>query len=106
MGTIHYRAVHTKNPWRKVNNHKTLESALGSPNGAVGLFARKVRINYETHGDPLYVFVWEDGAQSGYLVLPDAESPNEVRKVSFPMNEILAFDRKGGASQEEIRKYL
>jgi 5-methylcytosine-specific restriction protein A len=106
MGSIHYRAVHTKSPWRKVNSHKTLKSALDSQDGAVGLFARKVRINYETHGDPLYVFVWEDGAQEGYLIIPDMESQNGVRKVSIPMDEILAFDLKGGASEEELRKYL
>lgn len=46
MGNICYRAVHTKSQWRKVNTHQSLSAAVTGKDGAAGLFARKVRINY------------------------------------------------------------
>jgi len=60
--------VHTKSPWRKVGHHKTLEAAIDGKDGAAGLFAHKARIDYEEHGDPRYVIVWKQGAQSGFVI--------------------------------------
>lgn len=57
MVKVNYRAVHTKSMWRKVSTHQSLESAINGKDGAAGLFARKARINFETHGDPCYVQV-------------------------------------------------
>lgn len=57
---VNYRALHVKTSWRKVKGHESINNALrGSEDGAVGLFASRVRIVYERHGAPLYV-VWED----------------------------------------------
>ena len=106
MGNINYRAVHTKSMWRKVNTHQSLESAINGKDGAVGLFARKVRINYETHGDPCYVIVWEQGAQSGFVIKSDPSAPNGIRQASIPISAILAFESKGQASQSELSKYF
>ncbi|WP_373975846.1 hypothetical protein NT239_03525 [Chitinibacter sp. SCUT-21] len=106
MGNINYRAVHTKSIWRKVSNHQSIESAINGKDGATGLFARKVRINYETHGDPCYVVVWEQGAQSGFVIKPDPATPNGIRQVSIPIAVILAFESKGQVSQLELDSYF
>jgi hypothetical protein len=106
VGNINYRAVHTKSLWRKVSTHQSLESAINGKDGAAGLFARKVRINYETHGDPCYVFVWEQGAQSGFVIKSDSSAPKGIRQVSIPISDILAFESKGQASQSELRRYF
>ncbi|MGH2567809.1 MAG: hypothetical protein ACRDGA_05675 [Bacteroidota bacterium] len=106
MGNVNYRAVHTKTLWRKVGNHQSLDSAINGKDGAAGLFARKVRINYETHGDPLYVLVWEQGAHSGYVIKPDANGPKGIQKVSIPVADILTFERRGQANHSELEKYF
>ena len=106
MGAIHYRAVHTKSQWRKVNNHQSLAAAVTGKDGAAGLFARKVRINYDTHGDPLYVVVWEDAAPTGLVIAPDPGAPDGIRQVSVPIDEILAFERKGRATLAELQSYF
>jgi hypothetical protein len=48
--SIIYRAVHVRTAWRRAFNHKTLELALHGINGAAGLFAGRVRIDYIMHG--------------------------------------------------------
>lgn len=105
-GAISYRAIHTKNMWRKVGNHTSLDKAILGNDGAVGLFARKVRISYETHGDPLYVLVWEAGAQNGYAVKPDFAASNGIRVTTIPMGELLRFEAAGQASQRDIEKFF
>ena len=106
MAKVNYRAVHTKSMWRKVSTHQSLESAINGKDGAAGLFARKARINFETHGDPCYVLVWEDGAQSGFIIKLDPSAPKGIRQVSIPISEILAFESKGQASQSELGRYF
>ena len=106
MGNINYRAVHTKTLWRKALNHKSIESAINGNDGAAGLFAKKVRINYGTHGDPCYVVVWEQGAQSGFVIRPDPSAPKGIQQVSIPISDILAFESSGYASQSELVKYF
>ncbi|MBK6280838.1 MAG: hypothetical protein IPF57_23245 [Gammaproteobacteria bacterium] len=106
MGSINYRAVHTKSTWRKVVTHKSLESAIYGKDGAVGLFARKVRINYATHGDPKYVVVWEQGASSGTIVRPDPTQAGGIRVAIAPIAEIHAFERRDGASPQELDRYF
>lgn len=105
-GVIHYRAIHTKNIWRKVSSHKSLENAILGRDGAVGLFARKVRISYETHGDPLYVLVWESGALNGYVVKADANTSNGIQIADVPMRDMLEFEARSRASQRELEKYF
>lgn len=56
---IQYRAVHTKTRWRKAGGHGSVDRAVYGRNGAAGLFAGKVRTDYERHGRPLYVLVWQ-----------------------------------------------
>lgn len=106
MGNISYRAVHTKTLWRKVNSHESLESAINGKDGAAGLFARKVRINYETHGDPRYVIALEQGAQSGFVIKANPTSPKGIQQTTIPISDILAFERNGKASPSELERYF
>lgn len=106
MGDINYRAVHTKTLWRKVSNHQSVESAINGKDGATGLFAKKARINYETHGDALYVLVWKEGEIGGVIIKPDPEACNGIRQASIPISDILAFDDRGQASQSELEMYF
>ena len=39
--TIKYRAVHAKNTWRKVNSHRSLDSAIRGNDGARNLLLRR-----------------------------------------------------------------
>lgn len=105
-GSIHYRAIHTKSLWRKVNSHKSLDGAINGKDGAAGLFARKVRINYGTHGDPLYVLVWESGASSGYVIKADPSGANGIRIASAPMADLQRFEMREQASQRELEPYF
>lgn len=105
-GSIHYRAIHTKTQWRKSRGHQSLESALHGKDGAAGLFARKVRINYAMHGDPLYVLVWQEGARSGHAIMADAAGAKGIRVASVPMEHLLDFEARGQASQADLEKYF
>lgn len=101
-GCVHYRAVHAKTPWRKVDRHGSIAAALDGKDGAVALFARKVRINYEAHGDPKFVLVWQEGASTGWIVRPDPEQRDGVMKSEVPAAALLVFERTGFASESEI----
>lgn len=105
-GKIHYRAIHAKNMWRKVNSHTSLDKAILGKDGAVGLFARKVRIDYEKQGDPLFVLVWEGGADSGYVIKPDSSSPNGIRVARAPMRDLMEFDDRGQVSLRTLDAYF
>lgn len=101
--SISYRAVHAKTPWRKVGGHKSLQSALaGQRDGAPGLFARKVRINYEVHGEPLFAVIWEDGASYGYVVKKDSSTSNGTVSAKVPIEVLLRYEKNGGASSAEL----
>ena len=105
-GSINYRAIHTKNMWRKVGNHTSLESAILGKDGAAGLFARKVRIDYAKHGDPLYVLVWESGAKTGYVIKADPSDPRGIRVAGVPSQDLLNFEARGQAGQRELEQYF
>lgn len=104
--TINYRAVHTRTAWRKASNHASLDSAIYGKDGAAGLFARKVRIRYETHGDPMYVLVWIDGEQSGYVVKPDATAAKGIIVAPLPVAHVLEFEARRSASVSELEPYF
>jgi 5-methylcytosine-specific restriction protein A len=99
MSAINYRAMHTKTKWRKVRNHKSLETALDGKDGAAGLFARKVRIDYAKHGDPLYAFIWEDGATQGWAVKPSSDG---ISKKQVPLHLIIDLENSDGGSQAAL----
>lgn len=106
MGNINYRAIHTKALWRKVSTHRSLDAAINGKDGAAGLFARKARINYATHGDPLYVLVWETGSASGYVIKADGAAPSGLRKAVIPIGTIQQFEDRGQASPAELERFF
>jgi hypothetical protein len=106
MGIVNYRAVHTKSLWRKVGTHQSLDAAISGKDGAAALFARKARIDYERHGDPRYVIVWERGASSGFVIRHDANSPGDMEQAPIPLGDIDAFESRGQASDYELAKYF
>lgn len=101
---INYRAVHSKTVWRKVATHRSLESAIHGRDGAAGLFARKVRIDYEKHGDPLFALVWEDGAVNGYVIRPDKASPTGIRQVPVPIDLLMNCENAGQADHSVLER--
>ena len=105
--TVNYRAVHKNTPWRKVRGHTSLENALyGRKDGAPGLFDYRVRIDYQTHGDPLYAVIWEDDASFGYVVKRDTSSSDGTARVEVPIEVLLGYDRNGGASTAELEAHF
>lgn len=104
---VNYRAVHVKTGWRKVKGHESINNALyGSKDGAVGLFAGRVRINYERHGAPLYVVVWEDEGQCGFVVKPDVSAIGGIAKRSVSVEYLISYDKMGGATISELESYF
>lgn len=103
---VNYRAVHTKSPWRKARGHKSMESAIYGKDGAAGLFAGKVRIDYERHGTPLYVVVWQSGRSTGFLVKSDSSSSTGITTAELPLPMIEAWEAQGGASAEVLARFF
>jgi 5-methylcytosine-specific restriction protein A len=101
MSTVNYRAMHTKTKWRKVRSHDNLENALNGKDGAAGLFAGKVRIDYTKHGDPLYAFIWEDGATQGWAVKPSSDG---ISKRQVSLHLIMALENSDGGSQTALAR--
>jgi len=104
---VTYRAVHTINPWRKVRGHTSLENALNGPNdGAPGLFNYRARIDYKKHGEPLYALIWEDNATFGFVVKRDSSSRDGTSRVQVPVDVLLGYDARGGASTTELEAHF
>jgi|JI10StandDraft_1071094.scaffolds.fasta_scaffold08664_9 hypothetical protein len=100
--TIYYRAVHSKTRWRKVNSHGSLESAISGVNGAASLFAGKVRIDYDKHGEPLYVLVWQSGAPSGLALRRHGASGSGLQQVAVPVEKLWEFERQQGGGDLQL----
>lgn len=96
---VHYRAIHTKTKWRKVDSHRSIESAISGKDGAAGLFGRRVRIDYVKHGDPVYVIAWEDGQPSGWLVSQANPGSDATKRQQIPINAIQQFEAQGYADE-------
>jgi 5-methylcytosine-specific restriction protein A len=105
--TISYRAVHTNTQWRKVRGHTSLDNALyGRNDGAPGLFAHRVRIDYGKHGEPLYALIWEDGASIGFIVKKDSSSSDGTVRVQVPIGALLEYEARSGASPSELEAHF
>jgi hypothetical protein len=106
-GRVRYRAIHTKTSWRRANNHTSLENAIHGKDGAVGLFAGRVRIkDRELHGEPLFVIAWREGDQLGKVIRAHPEQPGQVELVEIPIETIERMEVHGGASTSELMKYF
>lgn len=96
MSAINYRTMHTKTKWLG-GNHKSLEAARDGKDGAAGLFASKVRVDYAKHGDTLYAFIWKGGANRGWAV---KSSSDGISKKRVPHDLIMALESSDGGSQD------
>ncbi len=103
---INYRAVHTKSPWRIARGHKSMENGIYGKDGAAALFAGKVRIDYERHGDPLYVVIWQSGCSTGFVVAPSKTSSPGILVAEMPIAVIEGFEVNGGAPTGLLSKFL
>ncbi len=106
MRRINYRAVHAKTLWRKVSHHHSLDAAINGKDGAAGLFAHTARINYATHGAPLYVVVWEENATSGFVLKADSAAPEKMRKAVIPIADVMGFENDGQVSHASLERYF
>lgn len=100
---VRYRAIHTKTTWRTVDSHRSLQAALHGKDGAAALFAGKARIDYDKHGDPLFVLAWEQGASEGFAARPGASAGVGVELVRVPIRFLENFERRRQASQRELQ---
>jgi hypothetical protein len=102
--TIKYRAVHARNSWRKVNIHRSLDSAINGNDGAKNLLLRKGRVGkkWEDYGAVDCVFVWEAGSSQGTALRLQPGSTTDVQTATIPVHKLEEWDRKGGCSDREI----
>ena len=101
-GQIFYRAVHTKNAWRKAHSHQSLASALTGRRGALALFEGKGAIDYVKQGDPLYVLIWAAGSQEGQAVRPHPTQAGNYQFAKVPVTTLERFEATGHASQTDL----
>lgn len=106
--TINYRAVHTKSPWRKVGNHKTIEGAIDGKDGAKALLLKKGRVGekWEQYGRPLCVFVWDSTKSKGYLLRINPLNVSEVQTVELPLDVILRHESAESCSDVAVEDYF
>lgn len=105
--TVNYRAVHKATSWRKVRGHTSLENALyGREDGAPALFDYRARIDYQKHGEPFYAVIWEDNANVGFVVKKDSASNDGTTRVKVPIDVLLGYEARGGASTTELEAHF
>lgn len=101
MGHVHYRAVHTRAPWRKVGNHTSLAKAKDGPNGAKVLVAGGLPKRLRDYGPVSCVVLWEQGASHGWIVRQSV-STGFAEECQVPIHLVSRFERNSGISSEEI----
>ena len=105
---ISYRAVHERSLWRKVQIHKTLDSAIDGKDGAKALLLRKGRVGekWEQYGRPLCVFVWDSTQPNGYLLRTNPKNPTQVQIIELPLEIISRHEARQSCSEVEIKQYF
>ena len=102
---IFYRAVHLNNAWRKVSSHHSVDAAVNGKDGAIGLFERRARIDYEKHGEPVAVFVWEEGASEGIAILPATGAGDALCRIPVAMATLVEFEAAGYVDHAWLQKF-
>ena len=99
-----YRAVHAHNTWRKVNSHRSLDSAISGNDGARNLLLRKGRVGkkWDDYGAVRGVFVWEEGGTQGPALRLQPGSSNKIQAAVIPAYTLEEWDRMGGCTDLEI----
>lgn len=102
--TIKYRAVHAQKTWRKVNSHRSLDSAVSGNDGARNLLLRKGRVGrkWDDYGAVSCVFAWEEGRDQGTALRLRPGSTTEIQAATVPVHKLEEWDGKGGCSDLDI----
>lgn len=90
----------------RTGGHTSIENAIFGRNGAAGLFAGTVRINYERHGEPLFVVVWQSSQAMGKLIRRAGGAAAEIDIVDIPVADLERFDAHGGADVTRLARYF
>ncbi|WP_082151583.1 HNH endonuclease signature motif containing protein [Caenimonas sp. SL110] len=103
---IQFRAVHSKNRWRKAD-HESEKNALTGTRGARALFDRLNKaINYAREGDAKFVIIWREGEDKGEIVVPDHDQWDGLRHAPMGIDDINRFERDGPPSDEVLWSYF
>lgn len=102
--SIHFAAVHSKNPWRTHTKHDSLHNAIDGKDGAKNLLRRIGRVSdmWTKYGDVYGVFVWEDGEKEGQLFRLDTYNSDVVHTAIVPTEAILGFHRRKKCGPHDI----
>lgn len=101
---ILFRAVHTKNKWRK-SRHETLANARSiGKRSALALFkGENDYIDIAKHGPPLYVIIWEEKASTGEII---RQSTRGIEGATVEIEDIMRWEVAGGGDQREFESYF
>lgn len=104
--SVKYRVIHARSPWRRVNSHSSVQTALSGPDGARNLLLKKGRVGekIDMYGDVAAVFVWDPHRAIGYALRLAPGAPTEVQQVEVDVNILEKFDANDGCSMAEIAK--
>lgn len=103
---IQFRAVHTKNRWRKAR-HESMSNALTGKRGATVLFGhRNTAIDYLVEGNPRFVIIWHKDMNQGEIVMPDNTKAHYLRHATISIIDINRFEREGPPSDEILLQYF
>lgn len=109
---VRFRAVHSKNRWRR-SNHETERHALEGtsstyPRSARALFeGRNPDIDYQREGEPRFVIVSDPAKTGDTIAKPDSSMPDGLRRAVLPRVDFEKFEMAGGPpSDAELERYF
>lgn len=108
---IQFRAIHTKNRWRRANHETEKHALVGSSStdrrSARALFDKQnEKIDYRNEGEARFVIVWDPSANTGTIVKPDSSNSDGLCRADIPMGDIVRFESEGPPSDAELDRYF
>lgn len=102
--SVNFVAVHDHKPWRKHRIHQSLSAAIDGKDGAKNLLRRVGRVAdmWQKYGAVQCVFVWEDGAQTGYAFRLAATEGSPLESARPSLDLIFQFDERKTCAPQEI----
>lgn len=103
-----FRAIHTKNAWRKAS-HETFERATTIGNrSALALFEyRNKAIDYSKAGDPLYVVVWHKDEEKGWIFKSNTDGNSGICQSSHVSRPVIdEWETQREAPKEQLESYF
>lgn len=96
--TINFRAVHSKEGWRKSLFEYYDEALNDDEYGAKALLTgQHAYINGRDYGKPLYVIVWDSRCSVDAVVLRKRIFDNEIIKKNIPLKIVDVFEQNNSA---------